>query len=160
MAEVWERQTGESSKAYAAFCIYRDLGAERSIERVRREFAERGRKISAKFLGRWSSKYDWVERARAYDDYLDRIRREAKEKEILEITERYGKVAVFLLQMVMRRLREMNPSELTPRDMASWLDITLKIERFRMIGPNDIIVNRMSDNKLFPIRLSFGDTGE
>lgn len=34
MAEIWERQKNESSKAYAAFCIYRDLGTERSLDKA------------------------------------------------------------------------------------------------------------------------------
>lgn len=33
MAEIWERLPNESSKAYQAFCIYRDLGVERSLEK-------------------------------------------------------------------------------------------------------------------------------
>jgi hypothetical protein len=32
--ESWERLTGESSAAYAAFCAYRDYGPERNIRRA------------------------------------------------------------------------------------------------------------------------------
>jgi hypothetical protein len=32
--ESWERLTGESSAAYAAFCAYRDYGPDRNIRRA------------------------------------------------------------------------------------------------------------------------------
>jgi len=28
---VWDRQPGESSRAYAHFCLYRDMGVSRSL---------------------------------------------------------------------------------------------------------------------------------
>ena len=47
MAEIWERQKNESSKAYAAFCVYRDLGPERSLEKVRQNLEKpRTRKMA------------------------------------------------------------------------------------------------------------------
>jgi len=64
MAEIWERQNNESSKAYAAFCVYRDLGPERSLEKVRQNL---DKPRTRKWLGEWSVKYNWVERAQAYD---------------------------------------------------------------------------------------------
>lgn len=53
MPEIWERQPRESSKAYAAFCVYRDLGPERSLEKVRQNL---DKPRSRKWLGDWSVK--------------------------------------------------------------------------------------------------------
>lgn len=138
MAELWERQSGESSKAYAAFCVYRDLGPERSLDNVRKKLAENGKKISIKFLGRWSSKYNWVARCQAYDDYLERRKREEKEKAILEMAERHAKLAMAFQQRVAERLREIDPSELSPADMAKWLDTATKLERLSRGEPTEI----------------------
>ncbi len=69
MTQQWKRLNNESSKAYAAFSIYRDLRIERSLEKVAEECHK-----SSRLIGRWSSKYHWVERATAYDDHLDEQR--------------------------------------------------------------------------------------
>ena len=37
---VHSRRTGESSKAFAAFCEYRDLGPERSISKVLEKYSK------------------------------------------------------------------------------------------------------------------------
>ena len=49
---LWERQENESSKAYQAFCIYRDLGAGRTLAAV----SEKLRK-SYDLIRRWSKNY-------------------------------------------------------------------------------------------------------
>jgi hypothetical protein len=138
MPEVWERQLGETSKAYAAFCVYRDLGPQRSLEAVRKEFAKNGKRISIKFLGRWSAKYRWVERAAAYDDYLDRRRREEKERAILDMAERHAREAVALQQKALARLRELDPAELSPRDVLNYLVEAMKLERLSRGEPTEI----------------------
>jgi hypothetical protein len=73
----WEPQQKESMPAYAAFAEYRDLGPERSIEAVSRKVSK-----SLPLLKRWSSRWSWVERAKAYDAHLDEIRRTAREQSI------------------------------------------------------------------------------
>lgn len=138
MAEIWERQQGETTKAYAAFCVYRDLGPDRSLEKVRKEYEKNGKKISVKFLGRWSAKYNWVERARAYDDYLDYKKREEQEKAIRDMAERHAKVAMLFQQKVLERLQGINPSELSPADLARWLDVATKLERLSRGKPTEI----------------------
>lgn len=138
MPEIWERLPNESSKAYAAFCIYRDLGSERSLDGVRRKLEENGKKVSIKFLGRWSSKYNWVARAQAYDDYLERKKREEKEKAILEMAERHARIAVAFQQKIVERLRELDPDQLSPSDLAKWLDVATKLERLSRGEPTEI----------------------
>ena len=39
--QPWERQKNEPSKAYASFCIYRDIGPSRSAEKVVSEIDRR-----------------------------------------------------------------------------------------------------------------------
>lgn len=71
----WDRQDGETDKAFAAFCIYRDMGSERSYKDVRIKFGKQPN--YERMLQRWGSQHRWVERATAYDAYLDEQKREA-----------------------------------------------------------------------------------
>lgn len=73
MAQPWDPLPKETAKAYAAFCAYRDLGGTlRSHARVISEG-----KGSNKEVGQWSSRHNWVSRARAWDAYADQRNREA-----------------------------------------------------------------------------------
>ena len=60
--ETWKRQSGESAKAYEAARIYFEMGAERSLEAVAQKCIK-----SISLLRRWSSRLNWVERAKDYD---------------------------------------------------------------------------------------------
>ncbi len=134
MAEIWERLPNESSKAYQAFCIYRDLGAERSLDKVAQN---RGKPGSRSWLDSWSTKYHWVERARAYDDYLEREKRKEQEKAILEMVDRHIKEAMALQQKALERLKTLNPDELTTRDVLNYLLEAMKVERLSRGEPTE-----------------------
>ena len=72
---LWERQSGETAKAYAAFLLYRDLPTiDRSVA------AAWGRKKGGKYWERWCTDHNWLERAAKHDSDLAsrrRIRRAA-----------------------------------------------------------------------------------
>ena len=63
----WERQEGESAKAFEAFTIYAGLGADRSLRAVAQQLGK-----SKTLMDRWSSTYGWVARAAEYDADLQR----------------------------------------------------------------------------------------
>ena len=58
----YDRLPGETAKAYHAFTLYRDMGVERTLDSVGKTLQK-----SVTFLGRWSSKYEWRDRAEAWD---------------------------------------------------------------------------------------------
>ncbi|MBI1924385.1 hypothetical protein HYR99_09055 [Candidatus Poribacteria bacterium] len=73
----------ESSKAFAAFCVYRDLGPTRSTaktaENLRKTFAKPS--PSQRWLQVWASRFNWLERAKAYDVHqLEKHRLEVEAK--------------------------------------------------------------------------------
>lgn len=150
MAEIWERLPGESSKAYEAFCIYRDLGVDRSIEKTAKSRLKPG---SYSWLRNWSSKYNWVERARAYDDYLEREKRKEQEKAILEMVERHTKEAMALQQKALERLKSLDPNELSTRDVLNYLMEAMKLERLsrgeptEIQAPLNVVVRRVYQNE-------------
>lgn len=76
----WERVPGETQKAFEAFCIYRDMGASRSLQKV----ADRLGKCS-RLIKKWSSQDGWVKRTTAYDDYMDRKARGVVESKLEDI---------------------------------------------------------------------------
>lgn len=78
--DPWEQQPGESSKSFAQFCIYRDMGVDRSIDKV---LQETGLKNDRNLKGK-SSKFHWVSRAAAWDNHLDAQRRKALERAALK----------------------------------------------------------------------------
>lgn len=72
---AFERQPEETPKQYEAFQSYRDMGISRSAGKVAKELGK-----SRGLIERWCSKNDWVERARAYEDFLEMERRTAVEE--------------------------------------------------------------------------------
>jgi len=135
MSELWDRQPGESTKAYAAFCVYRDLGTERSLEKAG-QMLDKPR--TRKWLGEWSAKYKWVERAKAYDDYVEKLKRKEKEKAIKEMAERQARIAMAFQEKIIERLQSIDPAELTPTELARWFDVAAKIERLNRGEPTEI----------------------
>ena len=63
-SKPYDRQPNETDKSWAAFCIYRDMGRDRTAEKVRLKLGHGSRII----VERWSSKYAWVKRCSAFDD--------------------------------------------------------------------------------------------
>jgi hypothetical protein len=102
--ESWERLTGESGLAYAAFCAYRDYGPDRNIRKaVEGQF--RKAKLPTEFppaaetphanldattarkyrmWRAWATQFRWRERAADYDRYLDRLKQTEQRKTIEE----------------------------------------------------------------------------
>ena len=64
MNKIYDRQPNDTDKSWLAFCKYRDMGGDRTVEKVRLECGYR----SVRKLELWSSKYSWVKRVRAFDD--------------------------------------------------------------------------------------------
>lgn len=66
-----DRRQGETNKAWAAFCVYRDIGLNRTYEKVCEKIyaADDGqnpaRNVSQ--VRAWSKANDWIERCRDYD---------------------------------------------------------------------------------------------
>jgi hypothetical protein len=70
----WERQPGESLKAFTAFQLYLGMGPQRSLAAVGAKLAK-----SEKLIGRWSSKYDWALRIDAHVAEMAVLERDAAE---------------------------------------------------------------------------------
>ena len=70
----FEQQPRESAKAFAAFSLYLNLGAERSTREVARKLCK-----SLTIIGRWSAKFDWPARVAAHAAHLAVVEREAIE---------------------------------------------------------------------------------
>lgn len=87
----WDRRLeseNETPKAYAGFCIYRDMGTSRSLDAAYRlakaaEGSRKGGKRAATYWNKWSTTFHWTSRAAAYDDYQEKLRREATQHEEL-----------------------------------------------------------------------------
>jgi len=65
---VWNRQRGESDKAYKAFLLYRDAGLDRTLKKV----AEMLNK-SVQNVGRWCVRWNWRHRLEAWDRHVQEL---------------------------------------------------------------------------------------
>uniref|UniRef100_A0A7C2ZYB4 Uncharacterized protein n=2 Tax=Thermorudis TaxID=1649508 RepID=A0A7C2ZYB4_9BACT len=145
----WERLPGEPAKAYHAFTIYRDLSPkERSLRRVAevlgygRSKDKKGRLKVPATIEKWSRRYRWVDRALAWDDEQDRLRREAQREAVEEMLRRHAQEAVALQTKALQRLRELDPSELSPGDVLRYFIEAAKLERISRGEPETITEER------------------
>jgi hypothetical protein len=157
MAAVGEPLPGESPKAYAGFCLYRDLGPRRSLEEASRLYhgspprdrtsTKAGRKPGASgLIRRWAQRWDWRARAAAWDREVERVKHRRQVEAIEEMAERHAKEALMLQNKAVERPRQLRPEELTPRETLAFLVEAAKLERLARGEPTE----RVAEEHHFP----------
>lgn len=121
-ANPWTRQPEESTKAYEAFCLYRDLGSERSYAAV-------GRETSDKLVETNKQRHNWHVRAIAYDDYLEEQTRKRVERQRLEMAERQARIGRKMQDVALTALDNGTVLPESVQDIARLVDVGVKVER-------------------------------
>jgi hypothetical protein len=129
--ESWERLTGESGLAYAAFRAYRDYGPDRNIRKaVETACTEKGKVEKRYRMWRaWATQFRWRERAADYDRYLDRLKQTELRKTIEEQGKVHRLVTEKMLQVVTKKLEMMNPADLTQGTVKEWVETAIRADR-------------------------------
>ena len=135
----WDRQKGESPLAYQAFLAYRDLGEARSFVGAAHALGK-----SNSLVRRWATRYDWRDRAWAYDVAQAREAEEALRQQREESLRRQARDSDQLQRLAMARLSGLirrDPASgevsldpgVTPRDAVTIYKLALELED-RLMG--------------------------
>jgi hypothetical protein len=122
----YERQPGESARAFAAFQAYRDLPAgTRSVAKAAATIGK-----SPKTLYGWSQQQDWELRAATWDSEQDKVACQAQLDAIRETNERQVRVARAILTEIEAAI-PLSAAALckSPNALAIWAQAAIKIER-------------------------------
>ena len=128
----WERQKGESEKAFEAFAAYRDMGPERTISAVVKKLEK-----SRTLIDRWKERWDWQERVRAYDNELEKEARAKAVKGRKDMTERHIKIAMQVQKKALEALASLSVEDMSPKDVKEYIKMATDLER----------LNRMSEEQ-------------
>ena len=151
--DPWEKQDHETSKAYAAFCAYRDMGTDRSFTKAIPIIFNNipDDKIRLKYgqISAWSSKYGWVARVEAYDVYLEENVRRESEAAIKKMAHDHALVASLAIHKGAERIQLIVngadkkgnplPSELTPKEAIDFIRFGAELERKSRGAPDQLV---------------------
>ena len=120
----WERQEGESVKAFEAFTVYLEMGDERSIREVAQRLAK-----SRTLIGRWSVTYQWVERVAAFDADVQRKAHAKAVKKRRNMVDRHISIALKMQEKALMALEQMDPADIDPKNLIAMLREATKLEQ-------------------------------
>ena len=120
----WERQEGESVKAFEAFTVYLEMGDERSIREVAQRLAK-----SRTLIGRWSVTYQWVERVAAFDADVQRKAHAKAVKKRRNMVDRHISIALKMQEKALMALEKMDPADIDPKNLIAMLREATKLEQ-------------------------------
>lgn len=130
--DLWDRQPGEGPTPYRQFVAYRDQGPQRTVKKVAEDL-KRGPAYMAQVA--WANR--WVERALAWDVEQDKAVRARIVQQRADMVETHVAIARRMLQTVVGRLRDIDPSTLSARDLVYWVDVAVKVERLALGEPTE-----------------------
>jgi hypothetical protein len=124
----WEPQPNESSRAYHAFQLYRDLGPDRTLRQAAslyyhgttEKLPTNGQLANLK---KWSAKHSWLERVRALEVRDAMIARDAIEEHFK------SRAADFAERQVQLREQWLENAEKAARQVGQMLDYPLTTQR-------------------------------
>lgn len=122
--DPWERLPTETSVAYEAFRVYRDLGATRTHAAVAG--------YAPSSLHRWARVHRWQERAQAWDTEAHRLEDQRRLEQIRAMDETHQRAARALITAGLRALQDL--PKLTPHQAARFVDLGTRLERSALLG--------------------------
>ena len=125
--EAWDRLENESSKAYEAFCRYRDMGISRSVMKVQEKYSDNYK--TERLLHRWSTTFSWVNRCREFDKYMEKEMRKEFKNEYIEMNKRHAQYATLLQRKAMEQLQELDSASLKPIELMRFMETGVKLEK-------------------------------
>ncbi len=142
-ASIWERRSGESAEAYAAFSLYRDMA-------YRTEDAEGNLKISdvplvrrsaravaiqvgknESLLERWSVTWDWVNRAEAYDRFIDAEALRKANAKLADMRARHIALAKIMQAKGAQAINSVKPDDIRMKDAIKLVVAGMEVEEER-----------------------------
>lgn len=141
----WDRQHSEPEKAYGYFVLYRDLGRTRTVAKVATEVNK-----SRDYLHKLATVWKWVQRAQAWDREEDRLYVEGLAEQRRDMAKRHARIASALQAKLVTRLQNLDPSKLSPGDVARWLEVATRVERLALGLPDSTTAHTGPDGG--PIR--------
>jgi len=141
---IWDKLKKEPARAYATFCQYREMGANRSIPGLAKLL---GRKSYRRFL-RWSVKWQWQKRCAAYDAEMDRRWRGSKAGEVEQTAKRHKAIAHLMQKISMEELNvwaskieaEKKEAEKEKRAREPTID---NLTSLRLLGDRGVVLERL-----------------
>lgn len=150
----WEQQEGEGAKPYADFCVYRDLGTDRTLVAVEKKV-----KKSTAYIQKLSCTHNWVKRAQAWDTEQDRIARELQTKEIVKMRKRHADIATAMLLKAARALKSIPDEEIKAQDISRMVDVASKLERLSRGDTSEVIEQRDGGEAVSPVQFYIPSNG-
>lgn len=150
--DPWERQEGETPKAFEAFSIYRDMGIDRSLRKVVQHLNK-----NLTTIAEWSSKYEWVDRVAAWDAEQDRIARLEQIKDIKKMRKRHAGIASQMLLKAAEALQNLDPEEIKAQDVSRLVDIGSKLERISRGDVGEVVEERDGGEAINPVQIYIPD---
>jgi hypothetical protein len=152
--QLWEKQIGESDKAFNAFVVYRDLPGLRTYQKAADKLG-----CSHTNVRQWASRWVWKNRVDAFDRFADEEDRYAMAKNRLEMRKRHANIGMTLQSLAVRGIQELQakvaagtPLGLEPAELSKFLDVGARMEA-RAYGED-------RDSRFTQIIVSLGDTAD
>jgi len=133
-AEVWERQQGESARAFEAFSLYLEMGADRSVRAVGQKLGK-----SRALVERWSSAHQWVDRCRAWDNHLQHEAKKAAVAEVRAMNRRHVQMAQQIQVAAITALTEMGSGMVNPKNFTAIVKLATELERKGLEAETDAV---------------------
>lgn len=145
---VWLQIKGETNRAYAAFCIYRNAGPRRSLRQACRDFygmadlpphARDGSDSRLRQIAHWSSQWDWVDRAQAYTTHLDQMTRIENMERTKAMLDRHAAWASVAGAKAFEKIKDLDGKKISAREATQLLEAATRIERMARGQSSDIV---------------------
>lgn len=120
----WYRKKDESEQAYEAFKVYYKMGTERSCVKVARTLGKSDTLITG-----WCSRWNWVERSRAYDNALEKEAFKSACDEIRKMNQQQAQIGLLVQKKAIEALKELKAKELYPKLLLQYLVEGARLER-------------------------------
>ncbi len=133
-ATPWERQQGESDKAWEAWIAYRDAGSSRTIDATAKALGK-----GPAILYEWSRRYQWRERIRHWSNWMDMQVNEASAEVLRETKQRHLRLAQLMLAKYLERVGGLKSEEIPVTMLDRLLRVGTDVELASIGAPDQVV---------------------